>query len=361
MGGVSVSDGPMRETLLTFLAPSSTPSEWQTANRLADPTAWGEFCAIMHRCGLAAFAYHRLLSTGTAVPEPVAAWLRAQYEHTSQENLFLLRELHDVTAHLLSHGIPLLALKGPVLAHLGVGTLVRRYHDLDVLVPRRDFARAAAALRTLGFVELPEVHGFHRAMARQRPAPQRSTVVELHFDLSDNGQPYAPDVDGVWDRSMDIAIRDRVVRTPGLIDQLLLAIMQLPHHHFGPRLMLDIACIVHAHGREVRWEQLMQRAKVWKMRALAGSALYNLLSLLRIQLPPRVSAFAAPAGYVRNIQWRIARRAFLDHLSSFPGGKTAEVAPYLLVDGFRSMGYMIRQKVLRESGRDAGGINGLAP
>jgi hypothetical protein len=350
----------VRQILLKLLAPSAPPSEWQTATHLARPADWGTFCGILHRCGLAAYAYQRVSGAASTLPEPVAAWLRVQHEHAAERNLVLLRELHAVTAHLLKHGVPALVLKGPVLAHLGVGTLVRTYHDLDVLVPRPEFPRAVEALRTLGFVEHPEAHGFHQAMVRVRPAPAPPAAVEVHFDLADYGHPYAPDVLGVWDRAIDVEIRGLVVRAPELTDHLLLTIMQLPHHHFGPRLMLDIACIVHAHGAEVNWEHLIERANAWEMRALVGSALYVLGSLLQVPLPARVSAFAEPAGYVRGVQWRIARRAFLDHLSRSPGGKTADVAPFVMVDRVRSMGYLLRQRVLREWGQEAGGVSVLS-
>ena len=342
----------MRETLLRLLAPSTAPLDSQVAARLAHQGEWGAFCTILSRCGLAALAYQRLVDAGAVVPDDVAAWLRAQHEHTIRRNLWLLQELHVVTSQFLRQGIPTLVLKGPALGHIGVGALVRPCHDLDVLVRRCDLTPAADTLRALGFVELQGVpHRFHKVFARMRPAPESSTMVELHFDLADGGRPYAPDAAGVWTRSVSIEIHGHVFRSAELTDHLLLTIMQLPHHYFNPRLLLDIAHIVHAHGAAINWEQFILRANAWEMRVLAGSALFNAAALLQVPLPPEARGFAKPEGYVHRVQWRIARHAILDHLSPFAGGKVTDIAPCLVVDHLRIAGFMIRQKVMGRSGQ----------
>lgn len=340
----------MRELLFDILAPSSTPLDPEVSHRLTQGVDWSGLCSILSRCGLSALAYQRIVRAGIVVPESITAWLRTQYHYTLRRNLFLGEELHIVTSRFIRDGIPVLVVKGPVLAHIGVGDFVRAYDDLDLLVERSDAMRAAESLRSIGFIEVQRPsHGFHQTFTRTRRERERSTTIELHSGLADVWSPYVPDVAGIWSRSFDLEILGHVVRCPALTDHLLLTIMQLAHHHWSPRLLVDIGYVVHSRERAINWEQLIQQAVVWQMRALAGSALYCIASLLQVRLPKEAEAFADPDAYVRRIQWRIARQATLDHLAACDTRTVGPLAPFLLVDHFRSIWPTVQQGVLRKS------------
>ena len=351
----------MRELLFDLVAPPSTPLDAKVSHRLTQGVEWTGLCSILSRCGLSALAYQHLVRAGIVVPQSIAAWLRTQYHYTLKRNLFLREELHVVTSHLIREGIPTLVMKGPVLARIGVGDLVRPYRDLDLVVERRDITRAAESLRSMGFVEIQRPpHRFHQTFVLHRREPERSTTVELHFDFIDTSSPYIPDAASIWSRSINLQILGRVVRCPELTDHLLLTIMQLPHHHWSPRLLVDIGHIVHASDTTINWEQFIQRAVAWQMRALAGSALYCAASLLQVRLPKEAGAFADPEGYVERIQWRIARQAALDHLAPCDTRTVGPLAPFLLVDHFRSIWPLMQQRVLRRSEQEGQLDQGVA-
>ncbi len=124
----------------------------------------------------------------------------------------------------------------------------------------------------------------------------------------------------------------------------------------APKL-LDIAYIVHTHGTAISWELLIQRADAWEMRALVGSALYNVASFFQVTLPPAARLFAEPKGYVQRVQWRIARQAILDQLSPLAASKIVRVAPFLVVDRLRAMKYLIHHGAMGTSGRERRGVH----
>lgn len=352
---------PSREILLRLLAPSTPSWDSETCTGFASTTDWGGICAVLNRCGLGALAYQRWVNNGAAIPKHVAMWLRAQHDHTLQRNLFLFQDLDAVTTNLLRQGIPVLALKGLILGHIGTGAFVRPSNDLDVLVQRDNFLHAAEILRTLGFVEIRRTpHRFHQVFVRMYPAQRPATVLELHFDLADHGRPYTPDTVGVWTRSADIEVHGHVVRCPELTDHLLLTIMQLPHHHFNPRLLFDIAYIVHDHCSAINWKQFIQRAEAWNIRALTGSALYCAASLLKVRFPESMGEFPRPEGYVRRIQWGIAEQAILDHLTPRGDWTMARLAPFLIVDHLSNIWPLVQQGILRWSEREVQGDHPVA-
>jgi hypothetical protein len=203
-------------------------------------------------------------------------------------------------------------LKGPVLAFLGTGLQTRSFNDLDLLVQPDDLAGASAVLRSRGFAELQSRHPCHRVFVKTAPPP--AAVVELHFDLIDEERRYVPDLPGVWDRAVPIDLPGLTVSTASITDHLLLTIMQLPHHRWSLRLLVDIAHVAARWTTTIEWGPFTERARAWGMRALAGSTLQAAASLLNLVLPAAAARFAEPDTYVQRLQWRIVRQALSEQL-----------------------------------------------
>jgi hypothetical protein len=203
-------------------------------------------------------------------------------------------------------------LKGPVLAFLGTGLQTRSFNDLDLLVRPGDLAGASAVLRSRGFAELQSHHPCHRVFVKTAPPP--AAVVEVHFDLIDEERRYVPDLSGVWNRAVPIDLPGLIVSTASITDHLLLTIMQLPHHWWSLRLLVDIAHVATRWTTTIEWGPFTERARVWGMRALAGSTLQAAASLLGLVLPPAAARFAEPDTFVHRLQWRIVRQALSEQL-----------------------------------------------
>ncbi len=114
---------------------------------------WQSFAVLVERHGLIPTTY-RNLSTHAAglVPQPVLAGLREQAERNRQRILQLLGELNRISGWFAQAGIPLCALKGPLLAQRLFGDVaLRSSTDLDLLVHPAALGQAEALLFAHGY------------------------------------------------------------------------------------------------------------------------------------------------------------------------------------------------------------------
>ncbi len=298
--------------LLELVRPSPVLSA-RTLARLAHEQEWTSLCHLISRFELGALVYERCRTQAVSPPGGVLEWLQTQYDQTANRNVRLLDELNTIISMLAVSGIPALVLKGPVLGHLGIGLLVRPFHDLDLLVKRCDLDEATTLLKTRGFFEAGSTsHPYHQIFVR--PMEGLTTIVEVHFHLADRNRSYTPDIAGLWDRSTQLNLHGRAMTTLSLTDHLLVAMMQLPHHYWNLRLVTEIGTIVDRWKDVIDWDIAIERAQGWGMRALAGSTLHAVRRFFRVALPGTITPFAHPEHYFRRIQWQVVRYAILEQL-----------------------------------------------
>lgn len=168
----------------------------------------------------------------------------------------------------MEEGIDLILLKGAALRAERPGLAGRFQCDVDVLVRRRDLARAEQLLQEMGF-RLDESYldreglldrHFHFGYER------RGAVVELHWDLDTS----SPDgfVDRFWERSRPVERDGRTFRVPAPEHQLLFGCLHLSRHCFrgGLRWLADLKYFLPV-SPEVR-ERFTREAAVWPRRAV---------------------------------------------------------------------------------------------
>ncbi len=297
---------------------------------LPEDVDWAAVCAVAYRCRIAPVMYQCLRAASVPVPAEVMSWFREQYHGTIARNSVLLNDLRDLLGWLSDAPVPSIVIKGPVLAHFGVG-VARVSSDLDVLIRPSDLPRADAVLRHHGYTAwLRPAHDYHRRYTR--PAASGTSLVEIHFDISDRLRHYQADIAGIWNRSTMAPISGLLMRIPDLTDQLLLTIMQLPHHHWPIRLMVDLWQVVMRCGNEINWQSLLDRAKHWNMSVLTRSALHVLEGIYGVRLPPTVTTIASPSGYFERVQWRVAQCAIAEQLEHPFRSRAIWVVPYFMVD-----------------------------
>jgi len=295
-----------------------------------DGMDWTLLCAVTHRCRIAPVIYQCLRSVSLPMPPDVMTWFRVQYYDTVARNLALLQELRELLGWLADAEIPVIVLKGPVLAHFGLGA-ARIFHDLDILIRDGDLQRVDSILHRHGHRRAPgPPHDFHRAYSRPTASGRR--VVEVHFDISDRPRTYRPDIPGIWDRSRIETIFDLPMRVPDLSDQLLLTIMQLPHHHWEMRLLVDVWQLVLRWGDGIDWRVFLDRAGAWQMRVLTKSTLHALATVFGVPVAPDAMSMSHPTGYFERVQWRVAASAIAEQLEYPFRPRVTLVAPFLMVD-----------------------------
>ena len=295
-----------------------------------DGIDWAHLCAVAYRCRIAPVLYQCLRAASPPVSADVMDWFRVQYYETVARNMALLNELRELLGWLSGAAVPAIVLKGPALAQLGLGS-ARVSYDLDVIVHNTDLRRVDAVLRSHGHRALASPpHDYHRRYARVTAVGAR--VAEIHFDISDRPRSHRPDLAGIWDRSVQTTISGVVMRVPELLDHFLLTIMQLPHHHWAVRLMVDLWQVVLRWGDEIDWPAVLERAGRWQMRVLTRAALHALWAMFGAPVEPSVLAASSPCGYFERVQWGAARRAIAEQLEHPFRPKVMYAVPYLMVD-----------------------------
>jgi hypothetical protein len=272
------------------------------------------------------------------------AWFRAQYYQTVARNLALLNDLRELLGWLSEAAVPAIVLKGPALAHLGLGA-ARVSHDLDVLVRDRDLGHVDAILSRQGYTSWPEPpHDFHRTYSRSTASGTR--VLEVHFDISDRPRPHRPDIAGIWDRSVVTTIFDVPARVPELSDHFLLTTMQLPHHHWAMRLMVDLWQIALRWGEGIDWQAFFRRAGAWHMSVLTKSTLHMLATMFDVPIAPEAMARVHPRRYFERVQWQLARRAIAEQLEHPYRPRVTTIAPFLMVDQVKDVPVILMKRSL---------------
>ncbi|MDQ7844526.1 MAG: nucleotidyltransferase family protein [Armatimonadota bacterium] len=296
---------------------------------------WATLCTVAYRCRIAPILYQSFRNPALAVPPDVLHWFRAQHYEAVARNMALLNELREVLAWFSGASIPAMVLKGPVLGSLGLGA-ARVSSDLDILVRNADLRSADAILQNRGYREWAHRHNDnHRFYCRC--ATFGMSVVELHFDLSDRLRSYRPDVDGIWHRSRMATVSQVPMRVPELTDHLLLTIMQLPHHHWAVRLVVDLWQVALRQGDLIQWPALLERAAGWQMSTLTRAAVHALWALFAVPMAPAVVERASPVGYLERLQWRAAKCAIAEQLEYPFRPRVVWLVPFLMVDQVRRM------------------------
>lgn len=344
----ALAPGAVIERLLRAGLDASRGSIRQKRVMVAEGVDWTTVCAMAHRCRIAPVLYQCFRRASVPVPPDILDWFRVQHYATVARNMALLNELREVLGWFGEASIPTIVLKGVALADLGLGA-ARVSADLDVLIPTTDVVRADAILRRHGHELWPgPPHDYHRRYGR--PAPFGTSVVELHFDISDLPRSHRPDIAGIWDRSRITTISDLQLRVPDLTDHILLTIMQLPHHHWSMRLVVDLWQVALRWGEQVDWTSFLERAASWEMRALARSAVHALWSMFDVPISPAVVAMSSPVGYVERLQWRAARFAIAEQLEHPFRPKVMLIVPFLMVDQVRQVPGMLFRRSLGSGG-----------
>jgi len=141
-------------------------------------------------------------------------------------------------------------------------------------------------------------------------------------------------------------IFDVPARVPELSDHFLLTIMQLPHHHWAMRLVVDLWQIALRWGEGIDWQAFFERAGAWHMSVLTKSTLHMLATMFDVPIAPEAMARAHPMGYFERVQWQLARRAIAEQLEHPYRPKVTLIAPFLMVDQVKGVPAILMKRSL---------------
>lgn len=202
--------------------------------------------------------YHRVLPalyTGLQerpeVPASIQSALQARFVRHHRRTICFSAELSAIVYHFGAEGIPVIAQKGPALAHVLYGDSARReFGDLDLLVRPADVRRAAGALRGLGYEKNLQLS------PRQEKAYLRSgyeyvfgrgaerNLIELQWNLLPRFYSVDADVENLFARSREHAFDGCSARVLSHEDQMVFLCVHAAKHQWAQLGMVrDIAAL----------------------------------------------------------------------------------------------------------------------
>lgn len=277
-----------------------TPVEWDSVLRLAD-----------HH-GTSSLIYQNLSRLGELVPSAVLAELRQRYEKNVHKSLFLARELIRILDCLDAIGVEAIPYKGIVLSEVYYGDMALRHSgDMDLFVRGRDVARIKNAARELGYtlrVPIPEdaeedyiASGYECTF----DSPAGRNLLELQWALEPRYYAVDYDMNGLFERAVNVAVAGRAVKTPSPEDLLLVLSVHAAKHVWGRLIWLcDIAQILKLENLNWHWVQTC--ARDFGIERILHVTLLLTNRLLGASIPAPVE------GAIRQDQ---AARAFADEIA----------------------------------------------
>jgi hypothetical protein len=297
-----------------------------------------------------------------SAPRRVRERLRGKFRENATRNVLLAGELVRISRLFEGSGVGLLAYKGPALAVQAYGDLsLRRFVDLDVIVRRRDVARAGELLLSLGFSKPAGLTAGHERFLLWRQHNLAFTggggrlTVELHWEVSSERFASVPLGEGAWARAPTVPLLGSGVRCLAPED-LLLALAVHGTKHLWERLawVCDVAALVNSRAG-LDWDFVLRRARESRVermlylalrlaRGLSGARLPEGVlasavdpAVSRLALEAAASLFAGaeyePAGFVRNVRFNLRARgrlgekaAYLRHIFTPTEGDLAAVS-----------------------------------
>lgn len=272
----------------------------------------------------------------TAVQERLA-WHLAE---ATARHLTLRRELGRVLRAFARQGIPVIPLKGLVLAEaLYLDPVLRAASDLDLLVRPEAVLAVDELLQSLGYRRLADAHSWSFDLAYDRAtlyAGPGGVHVDLHWSLL--SEPRYTWNEGealqVWDRTIKIQVAGEAALGLCPEDLLLyLAVHLAVHHGLGGLLWYwDLALILGRWGAQLDWTALLERASSWKVRRALGFALLGCEIYFGPKIPVQVRAQLQPRGPRAAALHRLLRHREADRLA-----RLEHLIALLLVDRGRDL------------------------
>jgi len=248
--------------------------------------------------------------------DKVLATLHADTVATTYANLRMTHELIRLANLFATHGIVTVPFKGPVLAIEAYGKLgLRQFGDLDLLLHKKDIARAKRLLITEGYRPLIELTDEQEADLIKYEDDyafinaDQSIKIELHGGIKPKFYAFVIDEDGLWERLTPILIGGRQFLHFAPEDQILTLCIHGASHSWERLFWIcDIAELLKTH-QHIDWQELLYRARVLgaKRAVLLGLGLAQ--ELLNAPLSSIVTqAIKADPTVIRlvtQVAWRL--------------------------------------------------------
>lgn len=213
--------------------------------------------------------WHRLKQKNleSLVPEASVARLRQAFRLNTLTNLRLNAEMSQLLAALETEGIPLIPLKGIVLANTVYENIsLREMNDIDVLAHSGDLKRIADILTGMGYRPMRTV-SVNSTIQTTLHLPgfikKDHARIEVHWNITHPNKNYSIEPHGLWERAVPMELGHRKTQMLSAEDMLLHLCLHTSYLHpftLGLRPFCDIAESIDFYGPALDWQAIAERA-----------------------------------------------------------------------------------------------------
>lgn len=301
---------PLPALLRSALAgdrPTASPALIRALLEVEDEFALAEL-AGRHR--VASWLAALIASEPTLAANPRFEPVRRAAEGEAIHAMLMLAELRRLLRTLNERDIPIVVLKGPVLAERYYPEpSLRPFGDVDLLIHESDLETVTALLRERGYIEknahephngrLHHCHGLFQRIMRH---PDSGAIIEIHCDHLQIGlEPVS--MDEIWERSEPIAFGNQVARSLAVADLFVQLCVHLNRHGFERLIWFKDLDLLIRQG-VVDWTEVRARAEQEECVDSLSYTLWLLERMLRTPLPPEARALARAQGRVSRAIYR---------------------------------------------------------
>lgn len=282
---------------------------------------WSNLLALAAMQRITPLLWHRLKRENleTLVPEAAAAQLQEAAGRNTFNNLRLNGEISKLLAVLEKENIPLILLKGIVMANAIYENIgLREMNDIDVLAHPGDLERIAAILTGMGYQPMKPLDVKYSIQAEHHlPGliKKGHAKIEVHWNITHPGKPYSMDPRGLWERAMSMQIAGHNTLMLSAEDLLLHLCLHTSYLHpftFGLRPFCDIAEIIDHFGSALDWQMVADRAVSQKWQRGVYLALRLAVDLAGASVPDPVLEKLQPADMSDALLETVRTQIFTD-------------------------------------------------
>ncbi len=334
-----------------ILAVSSVLADDNKLNDLVKPELdWGKIVTRAIACDVAPMLYHRLrnLPAVRLVPPPAMDRLKKSYQWHAGRNLNLYGKLQEVRDAFAREKIPLILLKGAVLADLVYGNVaLRPMRDLDILVKKNDLDAADELLQRMGYTpsEAYRPEQWFRNFHHNIPylSRDRSLILELHHNIVLPAAPVTIAAEDLWQdaRTVEVMNDTALVLSPEkLIVHLCVHLAYDDRFYRSLRSLTDIAATIAFYKENIDWTKFTSDVRAYNADRSVYYALWLACALVDAELPLAVLESLARSKGNSLLNDRILKFVIQRSISSFenehtviPAWAVKSVCSELIVSG----------------------------
>lgn len=298
--------GPERRLLLAAATSRRDARVSERVRDLATRVDWSRFAQLALDHAVLVLVFRTLDALAPdLVPGDVAEAARAYAAEQRARNERLVDELVTIVTSLDEAGVPAVPFKGPLLAEQAYGDVaLRRFRDLDFLIPVSGIDACYATLERLGY---RGTHELTPAQARAFRAyagedilfhDTSGTAIEPHWAFAPHTLAIDLDYEALWRRMRPATLRGTRILTLSPEDTLLaLAIHGGKEQWIRLQWICDFAETVRRHA-SADWSAIIERARSQGCLRHLVVALTLARDLLVLDVPREAAAAVAgdPAG-----------------------------------------------------------------